>query len=83
MAQQTSSLCVRYTEEPSKVDTIGTTTVCPRYGGFCNSGAFGIQLVRMVMCSWAVEHAFTNLSVAMMLRKASVMSNSNNIMPSF
>ena len=30
-----------------KVDTVGTPTVCPEYGGICNSGASGILLVHM------------------------------------
>ena len=51
----------------SKADTIGTATVCPYYGGICISGASGILLVGMVMCTQAGEYneaAFSDLSIA-------------------
>ena len=48
----------------SKVDTIGTTTECLRYGGIHNSGASGVFPVGLVMCTRAaedIEAAFTLL----------------------
>ena len=50
------------------MDTVRTTTVCPEYGGICNSGASSILLVGVVMCSQAVgyeEVAFSDLSIAL------------------
>ena len=34
---------------PSKADTIGTTTVCLKYGGICTSGGSGVLPLGMVM----------------------------------
>ena len=41
---------------PSNAGTIGTTAVCPEYGGICISEASGIFPVGMAICTCAVEH---------------------------